>query len=86
MTGINSETQSNMPNTEHNVTQLPHVGKRIAARREKVGLTQTRAAKLMGISLGALANIESSRHLPGLFVYRNICRALRISSGKLLEK
>lgn len=74
-----------MPNSGHSVKELPNVGKRIATRREKLGLSLTEAAKEIGISLGALANIESSKHLPGLFVYRKICRVLKVSPGKLLE-
>lgn len=74
-----------MPNSGHSVKELPHVGKRIAARRQKLGITQTEAAKAVGISLGAYANVESAKHLPGLVVYRNICRALKVSPGKLLE-
>jgi transcriptional regulator with XRE-family HTH domain len=75
-----------MPNNGHTVKELPNVGKRIADRREKLKLTQTEAAEKMGVSLGALANIEASRHLPGLAVYRKICKVLGVSPGKLLEK
>lgn len=75
-----------MPNSGHTVKEMPNVGKRIAERREKLKLTQTQAAKKMGVSLGALANIEASRHLPGLPVYRKICRVLGVSPGKLLER
>lgn len=78
-------TNNHMPNSGHNVTELPHVGKRITKRREALKLTQTEAAKQAGISLGAFANIEGSKHLPGLFVYRRICRVLKVSPGKLLE-
>jgi transcriptional regulator with XRE-family HTH domain len=74
-----------MPNTGHTVKEMPHVGKRIAARRERLKLTQTEAATKMGISLSCLANIEAARQLPGLKVYKNICKVLRVSPGKLLE-
>jgi len=75
-----------MPNSGHTVKELPHVGKRIAQRREQLRMTKTEAAKAVGMSLGGYANIEAAKYLPGLPLYRNICRVLKVSPGKLLEK
>jgi len=69
-----------------NVTSIPDFGKRLKARREAIHKTATEIADASGISLGNYCNLEECRSLPSLPVYRQICRALGVTSGQLLRK
>lgn len=68
-----------------NVDDLPKFGKEVRKRRESLKLTATEVAHRIGVSLSTYCNIEEARSLCSLPVYRNLCRTLRISPGKLIE-
>lgn len=68
------------------VEDLPKFARRLKSRREELKLTPTEVAKRCNMSLATLCNIEEARHLPSLPKYRVLCRVLRVSPGKLLER
>ncbi len=65
--------------------RLPKFGPELKKRREALELTPSAVAKKAGVSLAGYCNIEEGRWLPSLAVYQNLCKALNISAGKLLD-
>ena len=68
------------------VEDMPKFGRTLRKRRELLKLTPTDVAKKCGMALATYCNVEDSRSLPSLPNYKKLCRVLRISPGKLLER
>ena len=62
------------------------IGKKIAARRKELGLTQEQLAEEVGISYSHIGNIERGKTKLSLQVFADISNVLKISSDYLLLK
>lgn len=60
------------------------LGQRIAAIRNKKGLTQEKLSEMAGITNNYLSNIERSRSIPSLETLMSICAALDVTPNKIL--
>lgn len=61
------------------------VGRRIAKRRNELGLKQTQAAEILEISNNHLSGIERGRTLSSLPLFVKICNILQVTPDYLLE-
>lgn len=60
------------------------IGRRIAARRKKLGLRQVQVCEKCDINNNYLSNIERGRSIPSLEVFMRICEALEATPDQLL--
>ena len=60
------------------------VGRNVAGRRRKAGLSQTELAERCGLTRGSIANIESGRQRPTLHTLSDIAEALNAEMHSLL--
>lgn len=60
------------------------IGKRIKYLREKIGITQTQLAKLVGIGKSTLSEYESGKANPTAEVIKKIANSLNVSADYLL--
>lgn len=61
------------------------VGKRIAARRKKLGLKQYQVCEMIDVNYKYLSNLETGRSAPSLELIMSICRALNTTPDYLLN-
>lgn len=66
---------------ESNIVEM---GKRIAARRQSLGLSQNVLAEKIDISTNHLSNIERGREKPSFDVLVGLCNTLRVTPDYLL--
>ena len=58
----------------------------VYARRKELGLTQSEAAKKMGVSQPAWAQIEAMRTAPGLGIVERVAEVLRTTPSQLMMR
>lgn len=56
----------------------------LALLREKSKLTATELGGLVGVTQGAISNIENGRHLPTVTLYKKLCRVLKQPAPPML--
>lgn len=61
------------------------IGENIRQQREKRGMTQKDLAKKVGVTLGAISQIESGKTGKKFDTLRDICISLNVSSDKILN-
>lgn len=62
------------------------IGERIALRRKAIKIRQEDLAKLIGLSRGAISNIEGGRQCPPIHTLYKIAEALNTDMHELLPK
>ena len=61
-----------------------NLGKRFKKYRQKVGLTQKEAAKLIGINSYQLGNYETNRSEPSIAILKGMSKAYKVSVDDLI--
>lgn len=72
-----------MPNTTKENYHV-EIGKRIAARRKAMGITQYELAEKLEISNNHLSSVETGAAKPSLDLFIQICEALEITPNHLI--
>jgi transcriptional regulator with XRE-family HTH domain len=62
------------------------LGDRLKAAREKLGITQTAAAKAADVARVYLSNVEHGKKVPTVYVFLRLCRALKVSPAKIIKE
>lgn len=65
-------------------TQFVEMGKRIAARRKSLGLTQNQLAEILDISNNHLSSIETGKQSPSFEKFIKLCEALDTTPNHLV--
>ena len=64
--------------------QFVEMGKRIAARRRSLGMTQNKLAEILGISNNHLSSIETGKQSPSFEKFIKLCEALDTTPNHLV--
>lgn len=64
--------------------QYTEMGKRIAARRKSLGITQSKLAEILDISNNHLSSIENGKQSPSFDKFIKLCEALEITPNDLI--
>lgn len=73
-----------MPRPDHKFN-VPQFGPALRREREAAGLTQQALADRLGVTQGAIGNLEAGRTDPRLGVAAAIAKALKVPLAKLLD-